>query len=289
MQKEESRAIPADFNYRALSGLSNELVQKLETIRPVNLGQAGRIEGITPAALTLILAHLRRLAVRGGGAAKNLAQVSRETILRLSIYHALLNKWQAKTNLIAPGTLPDYWTRHVADSLQLYALIRKSPGALPHYWIDIGSGGGFPGLVLACLFAAESTTDQVFSIVLVESIQKKCSFLRRVISECSINARFDIAQVECNRIESATERFANAELVTARALASLEKLLEFTGKFLQAEQGISRRALFHKGRDYRREIQESRGKWDFDLLVHPSRIDPESVILEISNVSLHGR
>ena len=74
MQKEESRAIPADFNYRALSGLSNELVQKLETIRPVNLGQAGRIEGITPAALTLILAHLRRLAVRGGGAAKNLAQ-----------------------------------------------------------------------------------------------------------------------------------------------------------------------------------------------------------------------
>lgn len=215
--------------------------------------------------------------------------VSRETILRLSIYHALLYKWQAKTNLVAPGTLPDYWKRHVADSLQLFSLTRNSPATLPHRWIDLGSGGGFPGLVLASLFAAESREDEIFSIVLVESIQKKCAFLRRVIAECGINAEFDIAQVECNRIESVTERFESAEVITARALASLEKLLDLTGEHLMAKGSGPGRALFHKGRDYQREIQESRGKWEFDLLVHPSRIDPESVILEISNVSKPGR
>ena len=61
MRREENIRIPDDFDYRSLSGLSNELTAKLEAVRPEDLARAGRIEGMTPAALTLILAHVRRL------------------------------------------------------------------------------------------------------------------------------------------------------------------------------------------------------------------------------------
>ena len=215
--------------------------------------------------------------------------VSRETICRFSIYNALLNKWQAKTNLVAPGTLTDYWNRHVADSLQLLSFMMANGNDLPRNWIDLGSGGGFPGLILAIVLADQSDADKPFSIVLVESIQKKCAFLRRVVAECQINRIESIAHVQCARIESVAEQFVHADILTARALAPLEKLLEFTGEYLGEcpGEGQSRRkkAFFHKGRDYQREIEESRGKWDFDLLVHASRIDRKSVVLEISNVS----
>ena len=59
LRRDEAHAIPADFDYGILGGLSNELRQKLTAVRPETLGQAGRVEGMTPAALTLILARLR--------------------------------------------------------------------------------------------------------------------------------------------------------------------------------------------------------------------------------------
>jgi tRNA uridine 5-carboxymethylaminomethyl modification enzyme len=60
LKREEATIIPPDFDYSVLRGLSNELTAKLERRRPENMAQAGRIEGMTPAALTLILAHLRK-------------------------------------------------------------------------------------------------------------------------------------------------------------------------------------------------------------------------------------
>ncbi len=60
LRREEGLAIPDGFDYGLLAGLSNELRHKLETVRPETLAQAGRIDGITPAALTLILAHIKR-------------------------------------------------------------------------------------------------------------------------------------------------------------------------------------------------------------------------------------
>jgi tRNA uridine 5-carboxymethylaminomethyl modification enzyme len=63
-RRSESIVIPDDLDYSGISGLSNELRQKFQTIRPNNIGQAGRIEGMTPAALTLVAAHAKRGAVR---------------------------------------------------------------------------------------------------------------------------------------------------------------------------------------------------------------------------------
>lgn len=198
--------------------------------------------------------------------------VSRETFSKLAQYKLLLEQWQKKTNLVAPSTLEQFWSRHVADSLQL---IKLSPETT--YWTDIGSGGGFPGLVIGMMMAEKAKADEVEANVnLIESIQKKCAFLRRVSLETQSPAHvFPI------RIESASKQLSEASVITARALASLDRLLSLTDGHICG----SRKALFHKGRDYLKEIEECRGKWTFDLIIHPSVIDPESVVLELSNVS----
>jgi len=194
--------------------------------------------------------------------------VSRETISRLSVYHRLLTRWQAKTNLVAPSTLHQFWTRHVADSLQLIELSPQS-----RCWTDIGSGGGFPGMVIAIVMEQENRGG-ASQVCMIESIGKKCAFLRQVANECGIRPEIVNA-----RIGSASKQLLQAEVITARALASTQMLLSLTEGAIQD----GRKALFHKGRGYEKELADCHGKWRFDLIVHASKIDAESVVLEISN------
>ena len=63
-QKDELLVIPGDLDYAAIGGLSKELTDKLTAARPATLGQAGRIEGMTPAALTALLGHVKKGAKR---------------------------------------------------------------------------------------------------------------------------------------------------------------------------------------------------------------------------------
>ena len=166
-------ALPDDLDYARISGLSNELQQKFIAVRPRSLGQAGRIEGVTPAALALIAAHARRSArraepdpgpgrvtraarpgddaerlARDRAAALRLVPVSRETEARLDLYVELLGRWRRVTNLIGETTFASVWTRHIADSAQLPALAPQA-----NRWVDLGSGAGFPGLVIAIQLA----------------------------------------------------------------------------------------------------------------------------------------
>ena len=190
--------------------------------------------------------------------------VSRETFSRLITFQATFEKWAARINLAAPSTLPELWSRHILDSAQLLPL---APNALR--FVDLGSGGGFPGAVLAVLLADRDGA----SITLVESNQKKASFLRNAIAGSP-------GSVVAKRIEEFAGASEGADIVTARALAPLNKLLGLAEPWLSA--GAT--ALFHKGRDYRREIEESRDAWQFSLVEHPSVIDAASVILEISDL-----
>ncbi len=207
---------------------------------------------------------------------KSIYPVSRETIERLQVFHKLLKQWQSKTNLVAPSTLDQFWHRHIADSLQILAI---APNA--RHWTDIGSGGGFPGLVIAIVMQQIAEEEgSVTSVRLIESIQKKCSFLRRV----GVEAKVDV-DVQAIRIESASKQLDDCEVITARALTSLGNLLDLTGTHITGEKI----ALFHKGRDYLSEIEDCRGKWNFDLVVHTSKIDADSVVLEISNVERLAR
>jgi 16S rRNA (guanine527-N7)-methyltransferase len=205
---------------------------------------------------SISLADLQRVA----------GPVSRETFDRLVSFEAQFQKWARRINLSAPSTLNDVWSRHILDSAQLGKL---DSGA--KRWVDLGSGGGFPGLVMGFLLMERDRA----SIDLVESNRKKTSFLQAIIGEFELPAR-----VHSKRIEDSYDKIRDVEVVTARALAPLHVLLGLAAPWLTA----GAKALFHKGRDYRAEIEESTQLWSFDLIEHPSVVDPQSVVLEIRNL-----
>lgn len=192
--------------------------------------------------------------------------VSRETTDRLIAFEELFRKWSSAINLASPSTLADLWSRHILDSAQLFPLASEAKR-----WLDLGSGGGFPGIVTAC-FLNESPGA---SIDLVESAGKKAAFLRTAAGHLTVPARIHSA-----RIEAMWDKIDVPDIVTARALASLSDLFKLAEPWLTSGS----KALFQKGRDYQREIDESRVGWSFDLVQHESAIDNSSVILEISNL-----
>ncbi len=194
--------------------------------------------------------------------------VSRETQDRLEHFVELFKKWNATTNLVAPSTLGELWSRHVADSAQIFQL---SP--VNQTWVDLGSGGGFPGVITA-IFLAELQDGWVN---LVESNNKKAGFLRVALKETG--ARGSVHPI---RIETAPQIIKSANAVSARALAELDLLLSYIQPWAHENQNL--RAYLNKGRDYEAEVQKARGRWDFDLVKHQSSVEENSVVLEISNL-----
>jgi 16S rRNA (guanine527-N7)-methyltransferase len=200
-------------------------------------------------------------------AALALTPVSRETAERLDRYVALLGAWQAKTNLIAPSTLPHVWTRHIADSLQLLDL---KPDA--RIWVDLGSGGGFPGVVLACALA-EIPGAQIH---LIERIAKKAAFLREAIR---VTAAPGV--VHLSEIGDIVEKWAGrVDCVTARALAPLHQLIGFVEPLVA--KGAT--ALLLKGQDVEAELTESTKYWNIRHKLHPSRTGGQGWIVEIDRI-----
>lgn len=194
------------------------------------------------------------------------SSVSRETFERLLELRDLFLKWAKAINLVAPSTLNDVWDRHVVDSAQL---IRHA--SIERDWVDLGSGGGFPGLVVA-VFLKER---QGGHIDLVESNSKKAAFLQTAARTLQLPVR-----VHVRRIEDAATSLPSPQIITARALAPLRDLLALAEPLFRGDT----RGLFHKGREYRRELAESSDEWAFDLVEHPSVVERDSVILDISNV-----
>lgn len=188
--------------------------------------------------------------------------VSRETEL-LEAYAALLRKWNPAINLIAPKTVEQIESRHIADARQLSQISDKAQGN----WTDLGSGGGLPGIVVAI-----SRPD--LAVELVESDQRKAAFLRNVIRELSLSN----AKVLCSRIE-ALDRLEAAN-ISARALAPLPQLVAYVVQHL-ASDGT---AWLMKGRNWQAEVAEARKLWTFDLVSHPSSTDPDAAILEITGI-----
>jgi 16S rRNA (guanine527-N7)-methyltransferase len=193
-----------------------------------------------------------------------LTPVSRETAARLDRFVELLLKWQALTHLIAPSTVPTLWTRHIADSLQLLDLAPEAK-----IWVDLGTGGGFPGLVIACALCGVPGR----LVHLVESNTKKAAFLREAVT-----ATESPAVVHAVRMEKFVESFAGrADIVTARAVSPLSSLL---GQCLPL---LKRGALgvFPKGQDVGAELTEASKCWKMAPDLVPSRTDPKARIVII--------
>jgi 16S rRNA (guanine527-N7)-methyltransferase len=195
--------------------------------------------------------------------------VSRETQQRLEHFVEMFKKWNATTNLVAPSTLPDLWNRHVADSAQIFQL---SPQ--PQTWVDLGSGGGFPGVITAILLA-ELEGGWVH---LVESNNKKAAFLRLALKECG--ARGTVHPI---RIESAPSEILECNAISARALADLDLLLQYIEPWALRNPNL--KCYLNKGRDYELEVAKANGRWNFDLVKHISVIEQTSVVLEVSNIA----
>jgi 16S rRNA (guanine527-N7)-methyltransferase len=202
-------------------------------------------------------------------AVEAIVPVSRETAERLSAYVALIRKWQPAENLISPKTLPEIWKRHIADSAQLVQLF-------PHAkrWLDLGSGAGLPGLVVAILLGNGG------QVHLVESNQRKCAFLRAVVRETGATAI-----VHEGRIEDVLAKWSEpVDRMTARALAPLAELLRLAAPVMG--RGVP--AAFMKGQEWRGEVAEAQSAWQFELLPHESRTGEGSVILDISALRRAG-
>jgi len=188
--------------------------------------------------------------------------VSRETLARLKAYVSLLEEWNARHNLVSAASLADVWRRHVWDSAQLFPLIPVEARSL----VDLGSGAGFPGLVLAAM-ARERTG---FRTVLYESIGKKCRFLEAAAERMGLPVEVRNVRME----EVVPEAF---DVVTARACAPLAKLLAYAQPF----QGPATVNLFLKGQSVEVELTEAHKSWRMKLTRSESRTDPSGVILEI--------
>ena len=199
--------------------------------------------------------------------ALKLTPVSRETLKRLEIFVDLLLQWQKKTNLISPATIPNLWTRHVADSLQLIDLAPEAKT-----WVDFGSGGGFPGIPVACVLADQPGA----KIHLVESNGKKAAFLREAIRATGVPA-----VVHARRIEDCGDSFGDKiDVVSARALAPLKILCD------QAFPLIAKGAagLFSKGQDVVAELTDAAKYWRIEANTVPSRTSPEGCIVVVSSL-----
>ena len=192
--------------------------------------------------------------------------VSRETLDKLQAFADLVQKWTSKINLISKPSVPEVWDRHILDSAQLYDLAPSSG-----HWIDLGSGGGFPGIVV-CILAQGQGADQTFT--LVESAQRKSTFLRTAIRELSLDAR-----VLTQRIEEIAPM--QADILSARALADLDALLGFAEMHLKP----GGTALLPKGAQWEKEHRDAQIQWSYDCDPIKSKTNPDAAILKIKDIA----
>ena len=192
--------------------------------------------------------------------------VSRETFLRLKEYEKLLFKWNAKINLVSKSTLNNFWNRHVLDSAQFLSSVGEKAGK----WVDLGSGGGLPGLVVAIL---SDEIEPVNKLFLVEADARKAVFLKTVCRELGLKV-----EVYNNRIEELSPISAN--IVSARALAPLKTLCLYAKNHLEKD-GV---AVFAKGENWKAELVEAQKKWIFSYEAVKSTLHEGSVVLVLRGI-----
>lgn len=192
------------------------------------------------------------------------SNVSRETFEMLRAYEALVLKWTKRINLVSKSDTAHLWDRHVLDSAQVFDIAPTST-----HWVDIGSGGGFPGVV--CAIMAKGVPDSSFTFI--DSDARKCTFLRTAIREFGLNA-----QVLSERIEHVAPQ--RADVLTARALDDLSGLLEFAERHLSSS-GVG---IFPKGSNWKKEHEAARQRWSYKFDPIKSTTNPDAIIMKIKEL-----
>ncbi len=192
--------------------------------------------------------------------------VSRETADDLAAFARMIEKWNSAVNLVSRASLVDLWHRHVLDSAQFYMLMEPSA----RHWADLGSGGGFPGIVISLLARSTAPT---LRVTLIEADQRKAAFLSQAVRNFHLNA-----EIVCNRIEAVAS--LQADIVTARALAPLSQLCGYAVRHVRPEG----QAMFAKGQRWASEVADARQAWRFDVTAHGSRTDADAAILDLKGI-----
>ncbi|MDT8345723.1 MAG: 16S rRNA (guanine(527)-N(7))-methyltransferase RsmG, partial [Thermohalobaculum sp.] len=182
---------------------------------------------------------------------------------RLAALETVLRRWAPRINLVSRATLEDLWARHIADSAQLADLAPPRPGV----WLDLGSGAGFPGLVIAAILAERAPDCRV---ILIESDARKCAFLHAAAREMDVSVAIETARIEAAQPHQ-------ADVISARALAALDILLGLAARFCRPGTVL----LFPKGRTVETELTEARRHWHIEARLHASRTDPLGRIVEV--------
>lgn len=197
--------------------------------------------------------------------------VSRETERRLRDFALEITRWSRKINLVSAGSLDDLWKRHILDSAQLVPCVPKNVQT----WVDLGAGGGLPGVVVAILFAEMSPSTRV---VLIESDIRKAAFLATIVKTFQLDTTIRRSRIEATECQ-------NADVVSARALAPLTRLLGFAYRHCAKSGTI----LLPKGKGVQQELDAANGSWQFDLEVFDSASSPDGRILKITNLKPKAR
>lgn len=196
--------------------------------------------------------------------------VSRETFEALQTYEALVLRWTPAINLVSKNTVAELWNRHIADSAQVFAAV---PTGSVRSWVDLGSGGGFPGLVVAIL---AQELQPGLQVTLVESDLRKATFLRQAAQTLKLSVVVHSARIE-------TLAPQEADVLSARALAPLSDLLSYAERHLRTGGA----AVFPKGARFASELEDARKLWTFDVDTQPSLSDSEAALLVIRNIHRH--
>jgi len=191
--------------------------------------------------------------------------VSRETLDKLRGFSDLVEKWTSKINLISKSSVPHIWERHILDSAQIFEIAPKAG-----QWVDIGSGGGFPGIIAAILTQESEAPHQMY---LIESDIRKCAFLRSAIRELDLKATVVSARIEA-------QAPMEADIISARALASLSELLGYAEQHLKT----SGTALFLKGENWEKEHEEAQKTWSYRCEAIKSKTHPAAAILKVEDI-----
>ena len=187
--------------------------------------------------------------------------VSRETLPLLNEYVSLILQWNRKTGLVQENTLENIWERHILDSLQITNYLNNKTQSI----LDIGSGGGLPGIIIAIAGYK--------NITLCESNIRKVVFLEEVIRKLNLPIK-----VIYDRAENINQQY---DIITSRACASLEKLLQFM-KNVSRETGSF--GIFPKGKTALVEITEAKKKWNFNAELFSSITSDEGKIIIVRDL-----
>lgn len=137
--------------------------------------------------------------------------ITEEQLSKLDKFHKLLLEWNEKINLTRITEEKEVYLKHFYDSLTLNkAVDLKKVDTL----CDVGTGAGFPGIVLKIVFPN-------LKITLIDSLQKRVNYLNEIIKE------LDLKEIEAIHVRG-EEHKGKYQIVTSRAVANIEKLVNYT-------------------------------------------------------------